>query len=301
MKFDAKIKFQEQYLPTKRHRIPRIREVEEVISVELREIKKESAPVAMVVTDYKSYLDDHGQDVFGLRDTSYVAIENKLYTEKRNMCGALDEGPYFMNKFMRDVARAGDCYHSWRGKTREDMVCSLHEFIDSHILIDGVIYEQRNEPRYVVQTFGLGHNHGGTAMMITNRYNENLSKNCYFSALEREKAIAYANEVASSRGDTNNVGTFGRYIDIKVYMPEMVRCKPQVEHGDGDPFLNSLKEATQNSGSLLESGLLTLTAAARPLSDNKASLNEQIQSASSRASESHPVEHQPIKTPSSER
>ena len=271
MKLEARIKYQEEYLPTKRHRIPRIREVEEKVMVELREVKKENAPDAMVVTDYKSYLDEKGQDKFGLRATSYVAIDNELYSEKRNMSGALDEGPYYINKLMRDIARAGDCYFSSRGKTRDDMLRSLHEFIDSHVLIDGVIFEQRNEPRYVVQTFGLGHNHGGTALMITNRYNSNLSKNCYFSALERNKAIAYANEVASARGDTNNVGTFGRDIDIKVYMPEMVRCNPQMEHGDGEPFLNSLYELTQNSGSAMEAGLLVLSAESREVSDRKPS------------------------------
>ena len=279
MKFDAKIKYQEEFLPTKRHRIPRIREVEETVSVELREVNRVNAPVAMVVTDYKSYLDENGKDQFGLCDSVYVAVENELFSEKRDMSGALDRGSYSMDDFKEDIERAGDCYRCWPGKGKDDVLRSLHEFVESHVLIDGVIFEQKNEPRYVVQTFGLGHNHGGTAMMITNRYNPNLSKNCYFSALERDKAIAYANEVASARGDTNNVGTFGRGIDIKVYMPEMVRCNPQMEHGDGDSFLNSLYELTQNSGSVMEAGLLVLSAATKQVSDRKPSLEDQIQSA----------------------
>lgn len=287
MKMDATIRFQEEYLPTKRHRIPRIREVEETVSVELREIQKSQAPVAMVVTDYKSYLDDYGKDQFGLRDTSYLAFENQLYVEKRDMSGALDEGPYSMKDFFQSLSRAGNCYFSWRGKSRDDMLSSLHEFIDSHLLIDGVIYEAKNEPRYVVQTFGLGHNHGGTAMFITERYNENLSKDCYFSALDRDKAIAYANEVATARGDTDDIGTFDKDINIKVFMPEMVRCNPQAEHGEGNSFLNSMEAIAQTSNSVLESGLLAMAATVSEVQgDKKSSLSEQIQSAENKVNSS---------------
>ena len=74
MKFDAKIKYQEEYLPTRRHRIPRVREIEEIVPVELRELKKADAPLAMVVTNYKSYLDADGKDQFGLVDLSLIHI-----------------------------------------------------------------------------------------------------------------------------------------------------------------------------------------------------------------------------------
>ena len=285
MKFDTKIKYEEEYLPTKRHRIPRIRKVEEVVTVELCEVAKERAPAALTVTDYKSYLDENGQDHFGLRDIIYVAIENELFSEKRNMSGALDKGPYSLDDFKKAVERAGDCYFSWHGKSRDDLIRSLNEFMKSHVLIDGVIFEKSNEPRYVVQTFGLGHNHGGTAMSITNHYNPNLSKNCYFSALDRDKAVAYADSIAAARGDTKYVGTFDRDIDIEVHMPEMIRLDPQKEHGDGNEFLNSLNEVTKSSGSVLEAALL-VTAAVNHNSGNKASLEDQIQSASNRAHES---------------
>ena len=83
MRFDAKIKYQEEYLPTKRHRIPRIREVEEIVPVELREIKKSDAPLAMVVTNYKSYLDAGGKNVFGLVDTPVLAVGENLYQQEQ--------------------------------------------------------------------------------------------------------------------------------------------------------------------------------------------------------------------------
>lgn len=36
---------------------------------------------------------------------------------------------------------------------------------------------------YVVNTLGLSHNHGGTAMFIEYGYNGNISKNNYFNVL----------------------------------------------------------------------------------------------------------------------
>lgn len=290
MNLDVKIRYEERYLPTKRHRIPRTREVEELVSVDLRELKKENAPVAMVVTDYKSYLDENGKNQYGLRDVSFHAIEGHLYSEKRDMWGALDKGLYSMKDFVREIERHGNCLYSWVGKSKEEVLRSVNAYINSHVMIDGVIHEQANEPRYVVQTFGLGHNHGGTAMSITTRYNPNISKDSYFTALERNKAIVYADKVAAARGDTKDVGTFGRDINITVYMPEMVRCNPQMEHGDGNAFINAMEGLVQGSGSEMEAGLLVMSAVSAQFSDNKQSfLEEQVQSSSACSIPSQPI------------
>ena len=72
----------------------------------------------------------------------------------------------------------------------------------SHVLIDGVPHRPAAEPRYVVMTFGLGQNHGGTACMIDNYYNSNISREAYFNLLERDLAIKRATAIATERGDT---------------------------------------------------------------------------------------------------
>lgn len=261
MKIDTKIKYEESYLPTKRHRIPRIREMEEGVTVELREIRKEAAPVALIVKNYQSYVDEQGANQFALRDTPYLAFEGRLFSEKRDMRGALDQGAYPLDQFLEDAVRVGNCTFCWGGKGKDDMLAALNAFVDAHILIDGVIYTERAEPRYVVNTFGLGHNHGGTAMFIDRHYNPNISKDNYFNALQREEAIAYANKVAEARGDTESIGRFDK-INIEVYMPEMIRCNPQAEHGDGDPFMNGLESLVRASTSASEAGVLVMAAAA---------------------------------------
>lgn len=61
-------------------------------------------------------------------------------------------------------------------------------------------------------------------------------------------------------------------------MPEMVRCNPSLEHGDGCDFLNSLEDFVQASESTIEAGALVIAAAGAQLgeNDNKVSLEEQI-------------------------
>ena len=95
-------------------------------------------------------------------------------------------------------------------------------------------------------------------MFIEDFYNPNIPSKNYFNALHKADAVRYADEVAAKRGDTNDVGKFGKDIDIEVLMPECVRRNPEKEHGDGDPFMNSLETVIESSGSSTEAGLLVI-------------------------------------------
>lgn len=112
---------------------------------------------------------------------------------------------------------------------------------------------------YVINTFGLGHNHGGTGFFIEYHYNTNISNKNYFSALEREKAIAYGKKVAANRGDTESIEGMGECDIIEVLMPKMVKRNPQKDHGEGNSFLNSLENMISGTDSSTEAGLLAIT------------------------------------------
>lgn len=56
--------------------------------------------------------------------------------------------------------------------------------------------------------------------------------------------------------------------NIKVFMPEMVRCDPQREHGEGDSFMNSMEALVQGSDSAMEAGLFVISAATAQFSNN---------------------------------
>ena len=119
---------------------------------------------------------------------------------------------------------------------------------------------------YNIITFGLGHNHGGTGFFITYHYNSNIGNKNYFNALEREDAISYGKQVALNRGDTESVERMG-IKNIEVKMPEMVRRSPQQEHGEGDPFINSINAITEGATSAMEAGILSMALLSSELSE----------------------------------
>jgi hypothetical protein len=148
-------------------------------------------------------------------------------------------------------------YDYWN-HTKEEVENSYIEDAKKYIIIDGVIYEETGEPRYVINTFGLGHNHGGTGLFVETYYNSNICKDAYFNALEREKAIKEADRIASRRGDTNDVGRFAESCNIEVLISGSVKCNPQIEAGEGDPFINAINGITESTSSINEAGLLSI-------------------------------------------
>ena len=51
----------------------------------------------------------------------------------------------------------------------------------------------------------------------------------------------------------------GEHDIIEVLMPEMVHRNPQIDHGEGDSFLNSLESMISGTDSSTEAGLLAVT------------------------------------------
>ena len=102
----------------------------------------------------------------------------------------------------------------------DEQVARLKSKADEYVILNGVIWHRTGEPYYYTNTFGFGHNHGGTGLFIGTHRGEPTEG---FSALEREKAIEYGRAVASNRGDTESVDDIGKYGNIEVLMPEMVK------------------------------------------------------------------------------
>ena len=90
-------------------------------------------------------------------------------------------------------------------RTRAEAEEELRACLEDHLVVDGAWYRPAGEPRYVVQTFGLGANHGGTALFATDHFNTNLGQDCYYNLLAFEAAVAHATRTAQSRGDTQSL------------------------------------------------------------------------------------------------
>ncbi|KAI4453244.1 s-adenosylmethionine synthetase [Holotrichia oblita] len=256
MKLTAKYTFQEDYIPP-HCRKTRQREVEKTVNITIREIGSELAPVAMITTTWESRkVAGQKETVFGLTETVYRWFRKKLFTPCICQSGDNIGTQYTISDVMYRINQTGYSCDS----TEKERLKQIKKNAGRYLLIDGILYETCGEPRYVINTFGLGHNHGGTGFFVERYYNQNIGKNNYFSAFQREEAIEYFKRVALGRGDTNSVKD-EEQVNIKVLIPEAVKCNPQSEHGDGCAFMNSLESMVSGSKNVTEAGFMAVALA----------------------------------------
>lgn len=223
MKIKTWIKYEESYLPPRCRKL-RYRECEDYINVNLKEVAPEEMKLAFEDNSYsgKGKIYYYKGKLWSKVKMPNTNILDDLEERGNEIKNALDYliycnshcSSYFLFSWDREAGL---------DTSRESAIIIAKSGMKKYILVDGELYEQTAEPRYVINTFGLGHNHGGTGMFVEYHYNPNIDKDCYFSALDGKKAIEYANRVAANRGDTNDVGRFKEL--IIVYMPELVKVK----------------------------------------------------------------------------
>lgn len=179
------------YIPP-RCRKPRYASFETSTVVEIPVLSESDVALAFTVND----IHEGDIEVIEYNDKLYVpAKENK-----RRENGGHNDLTVHSSDFstQRDLGRIG-------ATSEDDFASMAHETISKQIVVGEKVYRETGEPRYVVQTFGLGHNHGGTGLLETWYDNENVAADAYFRADEFEKARARAIEVAKGRGDTDDV------------------------------------------------------------------------------------------------
>lgn len=239
------------YIP-KRCRKPRYEKKYEEVKIAVRMITADEAPVAFRLSDYH-----HTSE----KQTEIRCYKRKLYKHIYRCDFISLHGEERYEEIREEDYSYLLTSHIWftyshEERTREYMLKRIKDNAKNYLIIDGQMWERCGEPRYVVNTFGLGHNHGGTGLFVEEHYNPNIPNKNYFSALDGQKAVDYANMVAARRGDTNDVGRFEKMIEV--FMPECVKIKPSKEHGDGDPFINQINAITEKCDSAAEAGLFAM-------------------------------------------
>lgn len=233
-----------------RCRKPRFRKEKGEIKFSVRSVSSDEAPIAFRLSDY--HHKRYGKTVIRFFKGKFyrIVVYEDLY------CGG-ERKPVKPT----DVAKHlhPSMSYNEHERTKEHCANAFKQEAKRLLVIDGEAWEQCGEPMYQVCTFGLGHNHGGTGLFVEHFYNPNIPNRNYFSALDGDRAVAYANEVAQRRGDTKDVGKFEKMIEV--LMPQCVKAKPMKQHGKGDPFNNKLNAITERSSSVLEAGLLAICAA----------------------------------------
>ena len=280
--------YEEKYLRTSRCRKPLARTREGIYELAIKELAKAECPIAAVVHDMKSVYegatttaDFEGNGEYKMFAEPYRVHNGKFYKFCRASYGAAistaqTELKYVIADIKSDLYRYS-LYEKENLFSDKSVYISdnLSEIVDNmqarankYISLDGELWKECGEPRYVVNTFGLGHNHGGTAMFIEEFYNSNISSKNYFNAVDRDKAITYAKETAIARGDTNSVKRIGKMENIEVLIPEFFKVDPEKEHGEGNAFLNLLEDMVTSSNNATEAGILVTLATASEINKN---------------------------------
>lgn len=239
------------YIPSARSQKYAFDEVEGEFKVNVVSVTADEAPVAFRTSKYDNKMAE-------IRWYNKKCWKRCIKDDFESHGGTDDITPEYLAANLRPSLPYG---HS---RSREVCVKKYRKELERYILIDGVVWRETGEPRYVVNTFGLGHNHGGTGLFVEEYYNQNIAASNYFSALDGDKAVAYANKVAERRGDTNDVGKFEKMIEVLI--PEAVTIRPEAEHGEGDPFINKINAITEAAPDSTTAGLLAIMATAQEIS-----------------------------------
>ena len=241
--------YEESYIPP-RCKNPRTRDVVGECLVNIPSANSCDAPIAM---RHKSYC--------AISTINYRWFNNHLYKRvPRREHYSCADGWWTITELKKYLARDYVPRYLY-GENEQDCIEKCKETASNYLILNGnQVWEKCGEPRYVIVTFGLGHNHASTALMIDNHYNDNIRGDFYFNALDRDNAIKHCLQVAKNRGDTNSFSDIKKSSKITVYIPEAVRCNPAQEAGPGDDFLNTVEELTEIAGDSFEAGLLVICA-----------------------------------------
>lgn len=222
MQIKKTMTYKEGYRPTPRHRKLHYRQVEGEFTAEIQETTAAEAPVVLKVHDHVHYAEDvqeimyrkyNGQFYVPCLRYKYLNYENDA--ERREQVSATE---------IAEKITVGGSYD-----LSSSVVAEMYqENANRFLFIDGMAWEKASEPFYVVETFGFGCNHGGTALMI-DRIGHRADHIHTFSALQHDEAIAAAVQVALDRGDTKFVPSIqNKDCYIEVIDPSAVQFQRQL-------------------------------------------------------------------------
>lgn len=254
MNITVEFKYWEDYLPTRRCRKMRQREVSGTYEAHVREITPNKFPVGL---RYQNFIMKLTRPERRWIDLHWY--EGELWTLSRAcdyFANASWEKPLPVDMLERFLTPRS--YDVGPCPDKDACIRAIQKRAEGWLICNGHLYEKSGEPMYNICTFGLGHNHAGigTSLGVSCRYNKNLPSKWYFNAFQRKEAIAAAKEVAMRRGDTESIWYIEAAERIEVLIPECVQANPQEWNEPGDMWLNQLECITETADDSFTAGVL---------------------------------------------
>jgi hypothetical protein len=197
-----------------------------VMVLSIREVSSQQAPIALLGSEMDC------ETGLYMEPVSYRWFEGQLWSNVPvHNCSRRRSVPYpdlpavlnlINDNAMHSNTELGIYVGAHEGK--EGIAAHLQACSASWLIIDGQLHRPTGEPMFVVMTFGLSGNHGGTALMVDDHLNPNIKPEAYFSVLEKEQANAYTLATAGNRGDTVKVSTNPGY-RFEILIPEAIMWK----------------------------------------------------------------------------
>lgn len=184
--------------------------------------------------DYYSYMEDNKRISIIVNSTT-VKENTENYGKNHKWSSSSTEAPFF--SFWRKAKWAFEdgevvltkdeaikSNKTYVNDNRDEVVKQIKDIAKDMIFVNGIVYKKTAEPRYYAICFGLGKNHGGTSLSISNSFNPNIHMHSYFTALQFEEAKKYTIDFATRRGDDKSIPRIGEE-KIEVLIPEAVKLK----------------------------------------------------------------------------
>ena len=207
MKIQSTIKYYVPYIPP-RCRKPRYNEVTEVVTHNLRETTFDKVELAFSV----DYADKY--NIYLYNNKLYVPVKFRPNMwSNEGLTNALEELVWAHLNCSSYYAKEKNWTPNFnyedksQYETKEQIIKRIKSDLGNLLVIDGVLYERCYYPYYQICTFGLGGNHGGTALMphFAKRIRKVLKDDWCYSPYEFERANKKVIEVATNRRDTDYV------------------------------------------------------------------------------------------------
>ena len=166
---------------------------------------------------YRPVMYSHGSAVSTLYMNSKDVVTSEIEWRIRSKVSDINDETQRLFKSVEDIETLGSvAVTGMMLEARE----AAQKVVDQFVFFDNIWWVETDPPVYNYNTFGLGHNHGGTGFFIAYVDINSLDKYArkfYFTPKQREKAIKTVIKVAADRGDTNDVKRF-QYIPENIFI-----------------------------------------------------------------------------------
>jgi hypothetical protein len=260
MKIRMSYAFTHEVIPP-RCRKPRACRQLATMTLTIHEVTSQDAPVAILAHDAE------WKDALRENPTPPVYRWWKQHLYQRWCHQRVSRGPWETQdvaRFLTECEALGEQY-TWDSsgyRSKKERRADLLRWAKTVLFIDSERWERVGEPRYVIMTFGLGHNHGlgwGTSLSTETTYNPNIPSARYYRIDQYDQAVATATAIARLRGDTKALPISQQApTQYDILIPEAVRLCPRREHGLGDPFLRKVEALIEGSPSAAVAGIVLL-------------------------------------------